>query len=174
MTNPYVYKMINTDTKQFYIGCRFTEGCDPQEGFDVYASSSRIVKHMILDNPSQWQKQILLEGDSELVRLEEQTLIKLNRDDPLCLNGCGSGYKKLTKKKPHDLSQVDDETINEYTKQLGQRIREARKNKEVNSVDFAKHVGISRVSLHRIESGYTNITADMLLKTLKALDMLEM
>jgi hypothetical protein len=51
MTKPYVYEIEHIETGKKYIGCRYAEGCDPEEllKIDGYCTSSNIIKKIIDD-----------------------------------------------------------------------------------------------------------------------------
>ena len=154
MTIPYVYKMINQKTNEYYIGCRYMQGCDPDENFDVYASSSRTVKHMIKNNPINWKKDVLFIGDIEKVQLEESYLIKQYSQDPLCLNGLRQDGTKVSKPKAEiQLPSVDETAIENMLQTLGFKIRQARKDKRISIEALAKAINVSRTTMSRIENG---------------------
>ena len=167
MQTPYVYKMVNNQTNEFYIGCRFVDGCDPNESFDIYASSSKLVKKMIRDNPEHWEKFILLTGDIELVQIEEQSIIKQNKDNLLCLNGAAGAYKaRMNKSNQPKLKELNTESLKQFMKDLGLKVKMYRKENKITSVALSESAGISRVTLHRIESGNTGVAIDNLISVL--------
>lgn len=51
-----------------------------------------------------------------------------------------------------------------FKKQLGERIKIARKSKGLKGVDLASHIGITRVSMVNIEKGRQACSVDKLLK----------
>lgn len=172
MTTPYIYKMINVKTGQYYVGCRYTEGCDPNEGFDIYASSSRIVKTMIRSAPQDWIKQVLFTGDTEAVLLEEGYLIKQHIDNPMCLNGLRSdGTKTSKKRQPAQLPDVDETALANTLKELGEKIRKARKNNNATVEELGKAIGVSRATMTRIEQGYSNLEISSVYKALQVLGL---
>lgn len=52
----FVYKWTNIPTGKWYIGVRTKNGCHINDG---YICSSKIVKPLILSNPSDWKRDIL-------------------------------------------------------------------------------------------------------------------
>lgn len=54
---------------------------------------------------------------------------------------------------------------------LGKRIRERRRQLGITAVATAEAAGISRVTLHRIESGAASVTVGALMNVLDALDL---
>ena len=65
--------------------------------------------------------------------------------------------------KPKEISQENHELLIE----IGQRIRELRKNKGINYIDLAKEIGISRNSYNQLELGIRNFQFITLLEVLK-------
>lgn len=173
MTTPYLYKMINKETNQFYIGCRYTEGCDPNESFETYASSSRLVKKMIRDNPDNWEKVILLKGTEELVLLEEGYMIKQNIDNPLCLNGL-NGDRIRPKKGPKPCAPIPELNIEDYNnklKELGEKIKYVRKSKGIYQQNLADRMGIARSTLLKLETNPEKVEIGTIIKALLLLEI---
>jgi DNA-binding XRE family transcriptional regulator len=172
---PYLYKMINKETNEFYIGCRYTEGCDPNESFEIYASSSKLVKKMIRDNPEQWEKIILLEGTEELVLLEEGYMIKQNIDNPLCLNGLNGGsIRPKTGRKPKLGMPITELNIHEYNNQLkvlSEKIKTVRNSKNISQQNLADKLGISRSTLLRLETNPDKVEMGTIIKALLLLEI---
>lgn len=59
VTQAYVYKWIHLPTGKWYIGSRTAKGCHLNDG---YVCSSKIVKQLIQNNPTEWYKQIIAVG----------------------------------------------------------------------------------------------------------------
>jgi len=47
MTVPYTYLLKHKPTGKFYYGCRFAEGCTPEEFWVSYKTSSKYVKELV-------------------------------------------------------------------------------------------------------------------------------
>jgi hypothetical protein len=47
MTLPYTYLLKHKPTGKFYYGCRFAEGCNPEEFWVSYKTSSKYVKELV-------------------------------------------------------------------------------------------------------------------------------
>lgn len=47
---PYTYLLINKATKQVYYGCRYAKGCNPDDLWVTYFSSSKYVKELIQEH----------------------------------------------------------------------------------------------------------------------------
>lgn len=64
----------------------------------------------------------------------------------------------------------------EYLKNLGERIRQLRKDKSMRQIDLSEKIGIEDSALRRIESGRVNSTVNMLRKIAKGLgiDIIEL
>ena len=56
-------------------------------------------------------------------------------------------------------------------KEIGSRLKQARKEKILKQKDMAKKLGISRAGYSRIESGYVEITTKNLMKIAEILDI---
>jgi hypothetical protein len=100
---PYLYKLTQKSTGKWYVGSRTAKKCHPDEG---YICSSRHVKPIYLQNPLDWNREILVIGPAEYIReLETNYLKSLNaKHDPMSFNlhdGDGkftTAGKKLTSK----------------------------------------------------------------------------
>jgi hypothetical protein len=92
---PYVYRWTHSITKEWYIGCRYKQGCHPSDG---YICSSPSVNSLILENIFFWNREILYIGKSkqEVLEIEELLLRMLDaKHNPCSLNksnGNGSFY----------------------------------------------------------------------------------
>lgn len=76
MTQAYLYRWNEKTTGMWYIGSRYAKNCHPNDG---YICSSKIVKPLIISNPSEWDKQILVVGNpSDIRELEAKYLMSLN------------------------------------------------------------------------------------------------
>ena len=72
---PYVYQWTNSFTNEWYIGCRYKQGCYISDG---YVSSSPAVNKLISNNTTQWNRKILCIGESKQDVLEiEELLLKM-------------------------------------------------------------------------------------------------
>ena len=56
-------------------------------------------------------------------------------------------------------------------KEIGQKLRTARRAKDISQADLATQVGINITSYARIERGEVNVTLDNFLKVLKVLNL---
>ena len=81
---PYVYKVTNLFTNQYYIGLKITPG---EIGVDYFTSSTnKSFKDDFKKNPQNYKCEKLYEGSKEKAIELEGKLIKQNKDDPLILN----------------------------------------------------------------------------------------
>lgn len=101
-TRAYLYKWTELSTGKWYIGARYANGCDPNDG---YICSSRIVKPMVLENINNWQRQILCIGDPEyIVKLEADYLTMSDaKSDPMSFNKHNGDGKFSNLGKPSPL-----------------------------------------------------------------------
>lgn len=61
----FLYIWTHLPTKMWYVGSRVAKGCHINDG---YICSSKIVKPLILANPSDWNREILEEGEGKYIR----------------------------------------------------------------------------------------------------------
>jgi hypothetical protein len=73
-TIPFVYKWTELSTSMWYIGARFAAGCHPEDG---YICSSKIVKPKVLNNPSDWKREILQLCSTPIEAKQRETEILL-------------------------------------------------------------------------------------------------
>ena len=75
-TIAYLYKWTEKSTGKWYVGSRSRKGCHPDDG---YICSSKIVKPMVLANPQNWSREILVVGiPKDMRELEARYLTVLN------------------------------------------------------------------------------------------------
>jgi hypothetical protein len=84
-TIAYLYKWSQKSTGKYYVGSRTAKNCHPMDG---YICSSRVVKPLILENPADWEREVLVIGSSDYIReLESSYLRQINaKTDPLSYN----------------------------------------------------------------------------------------
>jgi len=86
---PYVYRVENTVTKEFYYGSRYNYTCDPIDDIWIdYFTSSKSVKKLIKEFGKESFVVSIIEvfEDSTKCFRNEQTLIETYISDVLCLN----------------------------------------------------------------------------------------
>jgi len=84
-TVAYLYKWTELTTRRWYIGSRTKQGCHPNDG---YICSSRTVKPLILEQRSNWHRELLCLGTPEyILALETRLLTAIDaKNDPLSYN----------------------------------------------------------------------------------------
>ena len=84
-TIAYIYKWTNLITGKWYIGSRTKEGSHPDDG---YICSSKIVEPLVLNNPSEWSREILITGEPNTIIVKEsEILTELDaKNDPMSYN----------------------------------------------------------------------------------------
>lgn len=94
MTIAYVYKWTHLPTLRWYIGSRSRKNCHPHDG---YICSSKVVKPMVQQNPTEWVRQVLATGTpTDMVALETEMLHVLDaKNDPRSFN-CHNGDLRFT------------------------------------------------------------------------------
>jgi len=94
MTTANLYRWTNIITGNWYIGSRTKKGCHPNDG---YICSSRIVKPMILENPTIWVRELLCIGLPEyILDLESKMLTFLDAKNDKCSYNLHNGDGKFT------------------------------------------------------------------------------
>jgi uncharacterized protein YeaO (DUF488 family) len=109
---PYIYRVENLVTGQFYYGARYIEKTTPELDLWLkYFTSSKDVKKLIKEYGVQSFTNLILEthADADICYQKEQDFIKEYIDNPLCLNKqytmCGKkiflckGHTNETKEK---------------------------------------------------------------------------
>lgn len=127
-TIAFLYKWTHLPSGKWYIGSRSANGCHPNDG---YLCSSEIVKPLILENRNEWNREILVLGNSDyIVDLENQYLKKLDaKNDPMSFNRHnGDGiYVTCGDKNPMKIPEVAKKVAdsirgkNHWTKKLGDK-----------------------------------------------------
>lgn len=81
----YVYKWTHLPTGRWYIGSRTARGCNPDDG---YICSSKLVKPLIEQSPTEWKREIVATGDpASMLLLETSLLTDADaRSNPLSFN----------------------------------------------------------------------------------------
>jgi NUMOD3 motif len=81
----FLYRWTQLSTGMWYEGSRTAVGCHPNDG---YICSSKLVKPMILENPTDWVRNILVIGEPAYIRkLESARLSQLDaKHDPMSYN----------------------------------------------------------------------------------------
>jgi hypothetical protein len=74
MQQAYVYKWIHKPTMNWYVGSRTSKNCHPNDG---YICSSKTVKPLILNNPLDWERQVIFVGCVEEARVLETEILTL-------------------------------------------------------------------------------------------------
>lgn len=85
MTIAYLYRWTEISSGMWYEGSRTKQNCHPDDG---YLCSSKKVKPLILTNPDNWQREILLIGEPKFIRwMENRRLVSLDaKNDPQSYN----------------------------------------------------------------------------------------
>jgi hypothetical protein len=88
----YVYKWTHKPTLKWYVGSRTRKGCHINDG---YICSSKYVKPMIKNNPTEWSREIIATGTrEEMKELERDILMTTDAmNDSRSFNmsnGCGA------------------------------------------------------------------------------------
>ena len=91
----FVYKWTHLPTGKWYIGSRTAKGCHPEDG---YISSSELIKPLIKQNPSEWEREIIKTGSpEEMINLETTLLESLDAKNDLMSFNQHNGDGKFTR-----------------------------------------------------------------------------
>lgn len=74
---PYAYRLTDKVTGKRYIGSRYAKSCSPDDLGVTYFTSSSIVSKLFKEDPSRFEKQILVTGDRDYVIRVEHSLLEL-------------------------------------------------------------------------------------------------
>lgn len=72
----YVYELIDTVTKKWYVGSRTSPECQPEELGVSYFTSSKVVSNLFRDDPGRFEKRILVQGDSDYIARTEVSILQ--------------------------------------------------------------------------------------------------
>jgi DNA-binding XRE family transcriptional regulator len=161
MTKPYVYKMINKVSGEFYYGSRTKEGCNPEESFDVYSTSNKLVSTLILENQNLWDKKIVFVGTKDDVLFTELQLIKKTTNDALSLNRVTFSHYRQS-----FISEINDNEYEEMFTKLGFRLKIARLKRKISQKEVCKILNISRATFQRVEAGCDTVAIGTYIKYL--------
>ena len=161
MGKPYTYKMVNKISGEFYYGSRFSNDCDPNEGFDVYSTSNNVVSKLITDNPNLWTKEILFVGSKDDVLFTELEFIRKNLNDPLSLNRITFNHYRNS-----FISEINENEYDEMFTKLGFRLKMARLKRKISQKEVCRILNISRATFQRIEAGCDTVAIGTYIKYL--------
>lgn len=141
MISPYVYKITDKETGEFYIGYRTSNvrlNRTPEEDFLIHYFSSGVLKEKLIQNINRFEGNIIFKfADADVCYWYEQLLIKENSSNVKCLNGnyldpdsntkkfCRSGSSGWNKGKT--LSEETRKKMSES--QTGRKLSEKSKEK---------------------------------------------
>lgn len=135
---PFVYKWTELTTNKWYIGARYAKLCHPDDG---YITSSRIVKPLIQQHPSNWRREILYIGQTreEVLEYESNILKELDAKHDLMSynqhNGDGKFYFKWHTEEAKEkmrFSRDNGHTGLTRTEQVKQNMSKAQKKRYAN------------------------------------------
>lgn len=144
-TTAYVYRWTHIPTGKWYVGSRTARGSHPNDG---YFCSSREVKPLIQNNPSEWKREILATGEPfAMLSYEAQYLTNANaKNDPMSFNrhnGDGK-FTTLGRVEPEDMKQARMAKMKGIKKPegFGAKVSAVHKGKAV-SAETRKKIGIA-------------------------------
>ena len=144
-TTAYVYRWTHIPTGKWYVGSRTARGSHPNDG---YFCSSREVKPLIQNNPSEWKREILATGEPfAMLSYEEQYLTNANaKNDPMSFNrhnGDGK-FTTLGRVEPEDMKQARMAKMKGIKKPegFGAKVSAVHKGKAVSD-ETRKKIGIA-------------------------------
>jgi hypothetical protein len=141
----YVYKIVNKETKEFYIGYRSTRG-NPEKDLGVRYFTSGVLKQHFKDNVDSYDKHILYSGENERKAFwNEQQFIMQSFGNVLCRNR-------------HYSVRVKSQTVESLTK--NSKVKESDYKKRIWSDQHGKFVDMPMdeykklVSMEKMVNGY--------------------
>lgn len=127
---PYVYRIINRGTGEFYIGSRWANKHPAHSDLGILYFSSSKHKTIIQENLKEFEFEILLISESKFYVYEiEQEFIKINFKNPLILNGY---FRDIKSGQKHFMGNING------TKR-GPLSEEAKQNMRKPKSDIGKH-----------------------------------
>lgn len=73
-TQAFVYKWTHTPTLNWYIGSRTAKFCHPDDG---YICSSNVVRPLVIENPNEWAREIVMTGEPKEMRELEGDILEM-------------------------------------------------------------------------------------------------
>lgn len=135
-----VYKVINTDTQEYYIGVHKTD--DPNDGY--YGSGLRIKRAIRKYGKKTFVKEILFIYDTKEEAFQKEVdLLKHHINEDLCLNLSEGGqggsnfqgktHSEETRAKLSDVSVVRHENFSDEMKsQISKKISESNRKRKIS------------------------------------------
>lgn len=169
-TSHYVYKITNIKNGMKYIGSRSCD-IDPKRDLgNLYFSSSADQDFMKeqYDHPDIFEYEVLEMYDTQEDALKSEMLLlkSLNaRSNPDYYNG--NGYNNSSEK----LTYGTDDIVDEILKRIGQEIKSTRKRRKITEMELAKHNGLSRATIQKIENGNKGVLIGSYIKCCYSLDI---
>lgn len=158
----YVYKWIHIPTMRWYIGSRTKKGCHPDDG---YICSSKIVKPLILESPSEWRREIIAIGNSsDMIKLENKILIELDAKNNLSSFNMHNGDGLFTTARIN-LSNEWKDKISKSNKGKIRTDESKEKYKKANKLKIQDPSYIAKLKKPKPESHKKNVSLALLGKT---------
>lgn len=150
---PYVYRLTHKDNGQFYIGYRSANKLRSEIDIEIYQTSSDKIKLIGFDNFN-WE--ILAEFyDGDHAYDFEQDLIRLNFDNPLCLNdNFVLNNNGVRFKTPKSLSKETKEKISKS--HIGKKVSDETRLKQSKAASKTRRSCSeeTKIKLSRINMGH--------------------
>jgi hypothetical protein len=142
-TQAFLYCWTHVTTGMWYVGSRTAAGCNPDDG---YICSSRKVKPMIVQNPTEWKRQIIACGDAkDILSLEVKILTQLDaKNNSMSYNMHNGDGKWTTLGSTWSDAQRNKAKISYSVSRKGKSKSENHKQSISESL-----LGKSKTSLHR-------------------------
>lgn len=88
MNTSYVYEIADRETGKWYVGSRTAKRCYPEELGVSYFTSSKLVSPLFRENPSRFEKKIIVISDGDYVVKVESSMLKFRdaKNDPQSFN----------------------------------------------------------------------------------------
>ncbi len=151
-TYAYLYRWVHIPSGKWYVGSRTKAGCHPDDG---YICSSKIVKPLIQENASEWQRYILCIGDPAYIyELEISYLQAINaKDDDMSFN-LSNGYKhfSVTGRPSHRKGKK----IGPWSEERKQAQSQARRGKYTGRTPWNKGRPMDDATKQKLKDAWTD------------------
>ena len=142
-TTAFLYRWTHVTTGMWYVGSRTAAGCHPEDG---YICSSKQVKPLIIENANEWNREILVIGDSKYILfLENQYLTLLDAKNDLMSYNRHNGDGKFTTSGTKWTKERREQTVKSMNgvskpKEFGAKISKVRTGLKFND-EWRKNIG---------------------------------
>lgn len=142
-TIAFLYKWTQISTGKWYVGSRTSKGCHPNDG---YICSSKVVKPLILEHQTDWERSILVIGNPTYISQLERLYLKSidAKNDPLSFNRHnGDGVFSQTGKIPWNKDKTGVQANTRRGQKCSPESKEKMSKSKIGNVPWNKNVKTS-------------------------------